>query len=700
MNEKKKSLILTIIAVVTLIVFCGVATFAYFVSQGGNDVTKNINVTTNTTDRLTFTIGSEISLTANQEDFGQGMGNKSGSTTASAILVANNSTNTATEHYYLYLNIINNNFEYTTQEETAELILTITDPQGQKLTELNGYKYVTVGDVSGFDITTKNGLITIADNYEITSTNTTIGETQEWEITITFVNLDSDQNANTGKTFNGNLIIQKDELKQSTLAEYIISTYTDGSNGLYYHNGSMSSGVCTYNSNNVLSLNNEGGFEQATNETDCERIFSLTYGDGVTEYFDASIITVGIPIGMVEEVNWNSSSGICESKTSKFPVYSGINGETGVPAFQSECVGYGVIGDGALLLFKEMGSGTFEITNCIDANDNSYRFSGNNYFLTDKALDEGYIELYNLENEANDFSLINFYCNGNLKGFLDLNFCDSFYFTKTYDESIHYNNLKEIEADLENEGYLRYQINNYVCFGSDAATCPSNNLYRIIGVFDDDNDGKYNVKLIKADYISGNVLGFDTDTFVSESYGNNFHVYYKGSLDLDTIPSYNFGNAGLDIDWADNNLNIINLNERFLNSFTKEWQSKVENYIWYLGSIFYGVPKSILENEKNGNYIYKKIGLMYVSDYGFALPSDSWSYDIYNSDGRISVTQITDNWLFEGLCEKTISKLRLEGAGGLSLTNSGAAIRPVFYLNSDVLLVGGNGTESHPYRIS
>ena len=42
--------------------------------------------------------------------------------------------------------------------------------------------------------------------------------------------------------------------------------------------------------------------------------------------------------------------------------------------------------------------------------------------------------------------------------------------------------------------------NNYVCFGSDSETCRDEYLYRIIGVFDKDSDGKYNVKLIKSDY--------------------------------------------------------------------------------------------------------------------------------------------------------------------------------------------------------
>ena len=597
MNEKKKSLILTIIAVVTLIVFCGVATFAYFVSQGGNDVTKNINVTTNTTDRLTFTIGSEISLTANQEDFGQGMGNKSGSTTASAILVANNSTNTATEHYYLYLNIINNNFEYTTQEETAELILTITDPQGQKLTELNGYKYVTVGDVSGFDITTKNGLITIADSYEITSTNTTIGETQEWGITITFANLDSDQNANTGKTFNGNLIIQKNPVayheicNETTFACQVAKTYTDGSNGLYYHDGSITSDVCTYDGNDVLTLT-EYGFKPATNETDCNRIFSLTFNG--TGYYDASIITVGVPIGVVDEVNWNSSSGICETKTSKIPVYSEMNGETVVPVSQSECVGYGVwITDrDSALLFEEVGSGTFGQAT-IDANDNSYRYAGAN-------------------------------------------------------------------------------PNNYVCFGSDESTCPEDNLYRIIGVFDDE------VKLIKTTSIGD--YAWDS---------NNSNTWSSS-----TIKS--------------------TLNTTYYNSLSATWQNKIATHIWKVGGMAFSSTNTAKQyydievgSSSSSTTDSMKIGLMYVSDYGFAASADYWTtaLDYYNNS-----TLRSTNWLYLGSTEWTLTPYSsnsffvfiLDSNGSLSGYHAylGSSARPVFYLNSNVTYVSGDGTESNPYRIS
>ena len=236
-TNEKKVLVLSFLGVITLIAVVVGATFAYFTAQGGDTQSININANTSTTDNLSFQTGEAISLTATQENFGENMNNQTGSTTASAILTANNATNNATANYYLYLDVANNDFEYTVDINTPELILTIEDPNGTELQTLPGYKYVTSGDVSGFDITSVGDVIKIADNYEITSTSTA---TQTWNITITFVNLDSNQNANTGKSFNASLIIQDEPLQTKVnLANYITDTlYTvDGMNELYYHDG-------------------------------------------------------------------------------------------------------------------------------------------------------------------------------------------------------------------------------------------------------------------------------------------------------------------------------------------------------------------------------------------------------------------------------------------------------------------------------
>ena len=211
-TNEKKVLVLSFLGVITLIVVVVGATYAYFIAQGGGLVNTNVNVQSSTTDNLSFQVGSAINITASEENFAQNMGNKTGSTFARATLTANNATNNATRNYYVYLDITSNDFEYTTGDNQGEILLKITDPDGAEVTTLGSLERKTSGtdanQVTGFDITTSTGLITIADNYEIVSTGT---ETQEWQVEVMFVNLASDQNANTGKTFAATLIIQEDE---------------------------------------------------------------------------------------------------------------------------------------------------------------------------------------------------------------------------------------------------------------------------------------------------------------------------------------------------------------------------------------------------------------------------------------------------------------------------------------------------------
>ena len=246
-TNEKKVLVLSAIAVITLIAVVVGATYAYFQAQGGGSSDIDASVITSTTDKLSFQVGNGIDISASQENFALGMDNVTGSTTASAMLTANNATNTATRNYNLYLDIKNNGFTYTVDENTPELMLTITGPDDQPLKNLAGYKYVTVGEVSGFDITEASNAILIADDYEITASPEI---TQTWNITVTFVNLDSDQNANTGKTFAADVIIGEEKLATTladvctggeTLASCITSLYNErgeeGANGLYYHDG-------------------------------------------------------------------------------------------------------------------------------------------------------------------------------------------------------------------------------------------------------------------------------------------------------------------------------------------------------------------------------------------------------------------------------------------------------------------------------
>ena len=243
--ENKKTKIISIASIIALALTLVTATFAYFMAQTGEGKSTDIKINANTVDTFTFEAGSALNLSLNQENFASGKGNQTGTTFAKAMLTANNKTNTATEHYYLYLNISNNTFTYSIDNNTPEILLSIKDGSNNEITTLTGLTYKTVTDgkgasIKGFDITTKSGLITILNNREITTTST---KTEQWNVTVTFVNYNSNQAGNAGKNFTAKLMIQKEKIL--TLAEHVISQYTgtQGDNALYYHNSSLTNGA-------------------------------------------------------------------------------------------------------------------------------------------------------------------------------------------------------------------------------------------------------------------------------------------------------------------------------------------------------------------------------------------------------------------------------------------------------------------------
>ena len=253
MKNKKQAIILSVVASIALLVLIVGATYAYFQASGGTGTSANLRVTTYTTDVFNFEVGNDISIYADATSFASGKGNASGSTFAKAILTANNKTNTATEHYYLYLNISNNTFLYTQNENTPELLLTITDAGGNAVTDITSLTYKTVTDgkgtsISGYDITNKSGVISLFNNKEITASPT---KTEQWNITVTLVNYDKDQSENAGKSFSAKLMIQKGKIKETvatvcsngqTLSSCIISM--DGKDDtLYHHTSSLANGA-------------------------------------------------------------------------------------------------------------------------------------------------------------------------------------------------------------------------------------------------------------------------------------------------------------------------------------------------------------------------------------------------------------------------------------------------------------------------
>ena len=255
--DSKKAKIISIVSIVALAAILVGATYAYFQAQTGEGAQTDIKINANTVDTFNFAIGNPLSINLNQENFASGKGNQTGSTYAKAILTANNKTNSATNKYYLYLNISDNTFVYSQNKDTPEILLTIKDGNNTELTSVIGLTYKTVTDgkgntISGFDITNKNGLITILNNREITTASTT---EETWNVTVTFVNYNFNQAENAGKNFNAELIIQKDEIPTSLskvctsgdlLADCIIA-YANKSlpsvSGIYHHDANLTNGA-------------------------------------------------------------------------------------------------------------------------------------------------------------------------------------------------------------------------------------------------------------------------------------------------------------------------------------------------------------------------------------------------------------------------------------------------------------------------
>lgn len=112
---------------------------------------------------------------------------------------------------------------------------------------------------------------------------------------------------------------------------------------------------------------------------------------------------------------------------------------------------------------------------------------------------------------------------------------------------------------------------------------------------------------------------------------------------------------------------------------------------------------------RNATTLYNaRIGLMYISDYAFGVTPDYWNLPISN----YNTNEVTsNNWLYENTIQWTISKQNdsashayfVDGAGlvfGDAITIYNGSVKPVFYLNSAVILTSGTGTLDDPYRIN
>ena len=220
-------------------------------------------------------------------------------------------------------------------------------------------------------------------------------------------------------------------------------------------------------------------------------------------------------------------------------------------------------------------------------------------------------------------------------------------------------------------------VNNYICLGSDAATCPDANLFRIIGVFGDQT------KVIRA-----------------KSVGNKqWHTSESNT-------------------WSTSSLNTY-LNGEYLTSLGT-LAEKIATTTWKVGggswaNIVTSVPKTAYQYEvgssASSTTVDKKIGLMYVSDYYYSASPSAWTLVGYNSNDATKDYRAatSTNWLYLGSIEWTISRNSGYTYGAFLVDSTGRvihdyvtisfAVRPSFNLLSSTTYVSGSGSMSDPVRV-
>ena len=290
--------------------------------------------------------------------------------------------------------------------------------------------------------------------------------------------------------------------------------------------------------------------------------------------------------------------------------------------------------------------------------------------------------------------------------YFDKNFTLTEYVISQYTGIQGKNNLYYHDSTLTNgagDNSYRYAgssetTNNFVCFGYDSTdgTCPTDYLYRIIGVFDNQ------VKLIKYDYATKTLLGTD----------EGFSNMYSGSGGTSKYKGNNLGNIGFydkHYGSATGDFMKTNLNNNYISNMTN-FMDYVYSYKWnfQLNSSLYGYnayDAFIKETTTVTNTFDNFVGLMYVSDYGYAAAPSAWTTTVNNYNNS-SITSV--NWMYMGLFEwmMPISQMGYGiGSDGQVYdiqigTSYFYAVRPCIYLKNDVGYASGTGTANEPIRLS
>ena len=262
-------------------------------------------------------------------------------------------------------------------------------------------------------------------------------------------------------------------------------------------------------------------------------------------------------------------------------------------------------------------------------------------------------------------------------------------------------------GQVVNENGYRYEgknPNNYIWF--------NNELWRIIGVFDEDShgvSGENLVKIIREESIGG--LAWDksnTNDWSASSLKSLLNgAYYDWDSNKSNVSTYCYGYSTTvpgNCDYSEIGINGT-------------YRSMIQNVIWYLGGYsstsatagsFYGYERGTTVPSGRPTEEEGYIGLMYPSDYGYSVLASSCARTTNLSSYNKS-TCAGQSWLYKTGYEWTLTPYSSSSSYVFYLSNNGSlhrtgatygySVRPVLYLNSNVYVVDGNGSISDPYII-
>ncbi len=273
--------------------------------------------------------------------------------------------------------------------------------------------------------------------------------------------------------------------------------------------------------------------------------------------------------------------------------------------------------------------------------------------------------------------------------------------------------------------YIGANVNNYVKFNND--------LYRIIGVFDENSHGvtgKYLVKLIAANPIGGNTWGvYNTSNTsgTSSNYANDWtgkSITTKANLNIllneyfynKTNTSSTYGSCS---NWTYyyhyTSYRTNDCSDIVGYGIDPKYSGYIEDATWYLyGSGTKQSKQKLYLCERGGNScttsgpntgdasVTSKMGLMYVSDYLYA----SGYFSSTDTNTQINSHYGNKNWLYKGeewtqmpSSDSSANRVWIVTSGwvGITLAEDTNRWRPSLYLKSNIKISGGYGTYNNPY---